>query len=158
MIRVAGQSEEGYRVAAPAPIHLVVLLMWYVLYRVGYLKWWQNSLALFYLMAAALAVAVMKTRMLWGVILLFLPFVLLLKPPRAQLRQLVVFGFAGLLTMALMLHPRVYDLTTQIAREVEPALAAELCFRRRPKKRRLLPRTDTRTRGVGTALRNAFID
>jgi hypothetical protein len=128
MIRVAGQSEEGYRVAASAPIHLVVLLMWYVLYRVGYLKWWQNSLALFYLMAAALAVAVMKTRMLWGVILLFLPFVLLLKPPRAQLRQLVVFGFAGLLAMALMLHPRVYDLTTQIAREVEQRWQRNFAF------------------------------
>ena len=128
MIRVAGQSEEGYRVAAPAPIHLVVLLMWYVLYRVGYLKWWQNSLALFYLVAAALAVAVMKTRMLWGVILLFLPFVLLLKPPRAQLRQLAVFGFAGLLAMALMLHPRVYDLTTQIAREVEQRWQRNFAF------------------------------
>ena len=128
MIRVAGQSEEGYRVAAPAPIHLVVLLMWYVLYRVGYLKWWQNSLALFYIVAAALAVAVMKNRMLWGVILLFLPFVLLLKPPRAQLRQLVVFGFAGLLAMALMLHPRVYDLTTQIAREVEQRWQRNFAF------------------------------
>jgi hypothetical protein len=128
MIRVAGQSEEGYRVAAPAPIHLVVLLMWYVLYRVGYLKWWQNSLALFYIVAAALAVAVMKTRMLWGVILLFLPFVLLLKPPRAQLRQLVVFGFAGLLGMALMLHPRVYDLTTQIVREVNQRWQRNFAF------------------------------
>jgi hypothetical protein len=117
MIRVAGQSEEGYRVAAPAPIHLVVLLMWYVLYRVGYLKWWQNSLALFYLMATALAVAAMKTRMLWGAILLFLPFALLLKPPKAQLRQFVVFGFAGLLAASLTLHPQIYDLTTQIARE-----------------------------------------
>ena len=128
MIRVAGQSEEGYRVAAPAPIHLVVLLMWYVLYRVGYLKWWQNPIALLYLVSAALAVAVMKTRMLWGVILLFLPFVLLLKPPRAQLRQLVVFGFAGLLGMALMLHPRVYDLTTQIVREVNQRWQRNFAF------------------------------
>jgi hypothetical protein len=118
MIQRAGESQEGYRVSAPAPIHLVVLLMWYVLYRVGYLKWWQNLIALLYLVSAALAVAVMKTRMLWGVIMLFLPLVLLLKPSKAQLRQLRVFGFAGLLAAALLLHPRIYDLTTQITREV----------------------------------------
>jgi hypothetical protein len=29
MIQRAGESQEGYRVSAPAPIHLVVLLMWY---------------------------------------------------------------------------------------------------------------------------------
>jgi len=117
-IQRAGETQEGYRVSAPAPIHLVVLLMWYLLYRVGYLRWWQNPIALLYLTTAALAVAVMKTRILWAPIMLLLPFALLLKPPKAQLRQLYVFGFASLLAVALLLQPRVYDLTTQITREV----------------------------------------
>jgi hypothetical protein len=118
MIRRAGETEEGYRVAAPDPIFLAMLLMWYFIYRIGYLKWWQHSIAMFYLASSALAIAVMKTRILWGAIMLLLPFAIFLKPPNVQLRQLYVFGFAGLLAAALLLNPRIYDLVTQLSREV----------------------------------------
>jgi hypothetical protein len=118
MIRRAGETEEGYRVSAPDPIYLVVLLMWYFVYRIGYLKWWQYLIAMLYLTSAALATAVMKTRILWGAIMLLLPFALFSKPLSVQLRQLCVFGFVGLLAAVLLLNPRIYDLTTQLSQEV----------------------------------------
>jgi len=117
-IRTAGESPEGYRVHTAATTYLTVFCALYTVYRVGFLKWWQHLVALFYLVAATLLIAAVKTRALWAPILVLLPFGLLLKPPQAQVRQVYVLGFAGLLATATLMHPRVYDVTTQLANEV----------------------------------------
>ena len=117
-IRTAGESPEGYRVHTAATTYLTVFCALYTVYRVGFLKWWQHSVALFYLVAATLLIAAVKTRALWAPILVLLPFGLLLKPPQALFRQVYVLGFAGLLATATLMHPRVYDVTTQLANEV----------------------------------------
>jgi hypothetical protein len=117
-IRTAGESPEGYRVHTAATTYLTVFCALYTVYRVGFLKWWQHLVALFYLVAATLLIAAVKTRALWAPILVLLPFGLLLKPPQAQVRQVYVLGFAGLLATAMLMHPRVYDVTTQLANEV----------------------------------------
>jgi len=117
-IRTAGESQEGYRVHTAATTYLTVFCALYTVYRVGFLKWWQHLVALFYLVAATLLIATVKTRALWAPILVLLPFGLLLKPPQALVRQVYVLGFAGLLATAMLMHPRVYDVTTQLANEV----------------------------------------
>jgi len=117
-IRTAGESQEGYRVHTAATTYLTVFCALYTVYRVGFLKWWQHLVALFYLVAATLLIATVKTRALWAPILVLLPFGLLLKPPQALFRQVYVLGFAGLLATATLMHPRVYDVTTQLANEV----------------------------------------
>ena len=117
-IRTAGESQEGYRVHTAATTYLTVFCALYTVYRVGFLKWWQHLVALFYLVAATLLIAAVKTRALWAPILVLLPFGLLLKPPQALFRQVYVLGFAGLLATATLMHPRVYDVTTQLANEV----------------------------------------
>jgi hypothetical protein len=117
-IRTAGESQEGYRVHTAATTYLTVFCALYTVYRVGFLKWWQHLVALFYLVAATLLIAAVKTRALWAPILVLLPFGLLLKPPQALVRQVYVLGFAGLLATATLMHPRVYDVTTQLANEV----------------------------------------
>jgi hypothetical protein len=117
-IRTAGESQEGYRVHTAATTYLTVFCALYTVYRVGFLKWWQHLVALFYLVAATLLIAAVKTRALWAPILVLLPFGLLLKPPQALVRQVYVLGFAGLLATAMLMHPRVYDVTTQLANEV----------------------------------------
>ena len=117
-IRTAGESQEGYRVHTAATTYLTVFCALYTVYRVGFLKWWQHLVALFYLVAATLLIATVKTRALWAPILVLLPFGLLLKPPQALVRQVYVLGFAGLLATATLMHPRVYDVTTQLANEV----------------------------------------
>lgn len=117
-IRTAGESPEGYRVHTAATTYLTVFCALYTVYRVGFLKWWQHLVALFYLVAATLLIAAVKTRALWAPILVLLPFGLLLKPPQALVRQVYVLGFAGLLATAMLMHPRVYDVTTQLANEV----------------------------------------
>ena len=118
LIRTAGESQEGYRVHTAATTYLTVFCALYTVYRVGFLKWWQHLVALFYLVAATLLIAAVKTRALWAPILVLLPFGLLLKPPQALVRQVYVLGFAGLLATATLMHPRVYDVTTQLANEV----------------------------------------
>jgi hypothetical protein len=118
LIRTAGESTEGYRVHTAASTYLVVLWACYIAYRIGFLRWWQHLASILYLFAAALAVAAVKTRALWAPILVLLPFGLLLKPPQALVRQVYVLGFAGLLATATLMHPRVYDVTTQLANEV----------------------------------------
>ena len=117
-IRTAGESQEGYRVHTAATTYLTVFCALYTVYRVGFLKWWQHLVALFYLVAATLLIAAVKARALWAPILVLLPFGLLLKPPQALFRQVYVLGFAGLLATATLMHPRVYDVTTQLANEV----------------------------------------
>jgi len=118
LIRTAGESQEGYRVHTAATTYLTVFCALYTVYRVGFLRWWQHLASILYLFAAALAIAAVKTRALWAPILVLLPFGLLLKPPQALVRQVYVLGFAGLLATATLMHPRVYDVTTQLANEV----------------------------------------
>jgi len=117
-IRTAGESVEGYRVHTAASTYLVVLWALYIVYRIGYLRWWQHLAAISYLTAATLAIFAVKARILWAPVMALLPFALLLKPPHVLVRQVYVLGFAGLLVAALLLHPRVYDTTTRLADEV----------------------------------------
>jgi hypothetical protein len=117
-IRTAGESQEGYRVHTAATTYLTVFCALYTVYRVGFLKWWQHLVALFYLVAATLLIAAVKARILWAPMMALLPLAMLLKPPQVLVRQVYVLGFAGLLAAALLMHPRVYNTVTRLADEV----------------------------------------
>lgn len=118
-IRHAGESAEGYRIAQPAVLHLVVLTFWYALYRIGFTRGVRAAWDMALLGVSVFIILVIKTRILWASILLLLPLVFLLKPPAVQARQLWQFGLAALLLFPLMLHPQIYDSVTKLLSEVQ---------------------------------------
>lgn len=112
-IRGAGETTEGYRVQDPAVMYLMVIGLFTAIYSLGYLRGWQNVIAVSYIALAVFAVALTKNRALWGGILPVVPFALLWKSPAVLVRQANLLVFVGLLFGAGMLNPQFNQLVVQ---------------------------------------------
>jgi hypothetical protein len=116
-LRAAGVDVEGYRIRDPAALYLFLVGFFCALYALGYARGWLNAVMLGYIALGLMAILITKNRALWAGIALFLPFVLLWKPPSALLKQVQLLGIAGLVLLSLLLHPRIAESANRIAYE-----------------------------------------
>jgi len=116
-LRAAGIDAEGYRIRDPASLYLFLVGFFCFLYALGYARGWLNAVLLPYILMACMAILITKNRALWAGILLFLPLVLLWKPPSALLRQVQLLGMAALVLLSLLLHPRIAESVSRVTNE-----------------------------------------
>lgn len=113
----AGETVEGYRVRDPASIYLIVAGFSFALYSLGYYGGWRAFIAVAYILGALYVILVTKNRALWGALMLFVPIVLLWKPPLVHARQLRIGLATMLFGLALLLHPTINQAVTRITEE-----------------------------------------
>jgi hypothetical protein len=117
-LRAAGETPQGYRVRDPFGLYFSMTLFFGLLYLLGYIRGFMaNLVILLYTVAYIMVLLITKNRILWAGVMVFLPLVLLWKPPAVLLRQAVVLGIALLVFTAFMLHPSVYAAVSQIVNE-----------------------------------------
>jgi len=116
-LRAAGADEEGYRIRDPASLYMLLVGFFCALYALGYARGWLNAVMLGYIALGLMAILITKNRALWAGIALFLPFVLLWKPPSALLKQVQMLVIAGLVLLSFLLHPRIAESANRVAYE-----------------------------------------
>ncbi|MCS7208504.1 MAG: hypothetical protein NZ874_02930 [Fimbriimonadales bacterium] len=116
-IQAAGETVEGYRVRDPAVLYLMLVGLFAAVYSLGYLRGWQNALAVGFIAAATYSVLITKNRALWAPLMLMTPVALLWKPPAVLLRQARVLAVAVLLLVAGMFNPEFNEAVTRIWNE-----------------------------------------
>lgn len=118
-IRRSGESEEGYRIALPATIHLTILCFWFALYRLGFTRKIAAMFDSALLILSTFIILAIKTRIIWGAILPLLPFAILWKPPQVLVRQAWMFALLGIVGAVFLLEPRINYRVTRLITEVQ---------------------------------------
>lgn len=128
-IKRAGESSEGYRIAAPDAMFLIVLGFLYTLFRLGYARGTLTNTALVgFLALATFSILVIKTRILWAPLVAVVPVALLWKPPQILVNQAKVLFVVGLFGAALMLSPQVSAPVLRLVREAEERWSRNYAF------------------------------
>lgn len=128
-IKRAGETQEGYRIAAPDSMFLIVLGFLYALFRIGYTRGaLANTVLVTFLALAAFAILTIKTRILWAPLLVVAPLALLWKPPQILVNQAKLLFVVGLFGAALMLSPQISAPVIKLLRETEERWSRNYAF------------------------------
>ena len=114
LLRVAGETTEGYRVRDPVAIYLIVFGFFFAIFSLGYFRWRITFIMLVYIALASYAIMITKNRALWAGILAFLPLALLWKPPVVLVRQAQIALVGVIVSLSLTLHPTVSEVASRI--------------------------------------------
>jgi hypothetical protein len=116
-IRRAGETAEGYRISDPAALHLIVLGFCYAVYRLGYTRGISTLISISFIILSLISLIIVKTRILWGGLMVILPFALVWKSSSAFVRQVWMLGVMILLVLTSLLHPTIYEISLRLTRE-----------------------------------------